>query len=763
MSFLLKERICPLLIKLFSPSTKLKAYTATTTSAVTSMLTNQGSATSVEKSYYLIVSRLIRIVFVLLKTYFELLITESEIFLSLLIKFLDNHDRPLWQKALAIELFHKISVEPQLMRLFCVNYDMKQHPEKIFHGIINGITLFMHAIFTNESMNPQHYQQQSTQQSQQQSSSNHQNSNNSNGHQHSNISSTQPSFIYRDTYIPLLMPYSTQPTNNGTQPQIKSVYLDTWDKQELPQIQETYLLSIGFATLQELVKSIQKLVDVEIKHQKQQQQQQQQTNSNNLIIKQITSPECLTLVNTSCNSILFIYNLLLESSVDETLTDSILRSIRAYIYLCALFNLNTQRDAFMTVLCKSALPSNYANCVLNLKLIESQLKLQQTANGGTLASSSNLGNIPLSTQSTPSKNSHDDFVIAIGPALNSYNSVNNISLTSKNLQALKFMLNMSQQYGEYYGTSWSILLNTIQHLSWTLSLKPIAGSNGFLKHINSTTDNTNNTTITTAIQNEIAFICSCLTKLFESTKDLSEETLNDIIESMIKLSLECVQIQNMSNKTSEPCLFAIAKLYETSISNIHRIEIIWTKVTGHLLEICKYPNIKLREWCVDSICSLIKTTFSYPFEKPLSDNHELKQMFLLPLQELSYIQFSDIRQKQIECTLTILRSTGANLNYSWPLCLSIIGAINKDQNETLVRSAFQCLQLVVTDFLTMMKANYLSLVISVVSKFGYQEQDLNISLTAIVLLWNISDYMYQNNSKLTKELESLSESSAQRY
>ena len=78
--------------------------------------------------------------FVLLKTYFELLITESEIFLSLLIKFLDNHDRPLWQKALAIELFHKISVEPQLMRLFCVNYDMKQHPEKIFHGIINGIT-----------------------------------------------------------------------------------------------------------------------------------------------------------------------------------------------------------------------------------------------------------------------------------------------------------------------------------------------------------------------------------------------------------------------------------------------------------------------------------------------------------------------------------------------------------------------------------------------------------------------------------------------
>ena len=84
-------------------------------------------------------------------------------------------------------------------------------------------------------------------------------------------------------------------------------------------------------------------------------------------------------------------------------------------------------------------------------------------------------------------------------------------------------------------------------------------------------------------------------------------------------------------------------------------------------------------------------------------------------------------------------------------------AINKDQTETLIRSAFQCLQLVVTDFLPMMKANYLSLVIQVVSKFGFQEQDLNISLTAIVLLWNISDYMFRNNDSLAAQFTALNE------
>jgi hypothetical protein len=57
--------------------------------------------------------------------------------------------------------------------------------------------------------------------------------------------------------------------------------------------------------------------------------------------------------------------------------------------------------------------------------------------------------------------------------------------------------------------------------------------------------------------------------------------------------------------------------------------------------------------------------------------------------------------------------------------------------------------------ISMMSVSYLSLVISVVAKFGFQDQDLNISLTAIVLLWNISDYMFQNCDNLVIELNLL--------
>ena len=129
------------------------------------------------------------------------------------------------------------------------------------------------------------------------------------------------------------------------------------------------------------------------------------------------------------------------------------------------------------------------------------------------------------------------------------------------------------------------------------------------------------------------------------------------------------------------------------------------------------------------------------------------ETILAPLSALSAIGFNDIRHKQIECTLSILRMMAHTLDDSWPVCLDIIGALQPGHTETLIRSSFQCLQLIVTDFLTMIRVSHMSQLIKVVARFGAQEQDLNISLTAVVLLWNISDFMFQNSERLSNEFK----------
>lgn len=115
----MKERVCPLVIKLFSPTTKTKDLSGTI------------PPPSADKPHFAVFVRLMRIVSVLVSHFFSTLVrasgrlvcvrvysgtsachcpifalcvqvTECEIFLTLLVKFMEA-DKPSWQQVLAVE------------------------------------------------------------------------------------------------------------------------------------------------------------------------------------------------------------------------------------------------------------------------------------------------------------------------------------------------------------------------------------------------------------------------------------------------------------------------------------------------------------------------------------------------------------------------------------------------------------------------------------------------------------------------------------
>ena len=116
-------------------------------------------------------------------------------------------------------------------------------------------------------------------------------------------------------------------------------------------------------------------------------------------------------------------------------------------------------------------------------------------------------------------------------------------------------------------------------------------------------------------------------------------------------------------------------------------------------------------------------------------------MLLSPLSELSTVPHADVRQRQLDCVLQILNGAGEILSFGWPAIIEIIGAVNEHHGEPLIRTAFQCLQLVITDFLTVMPWRCLPLCISTAAKFGSQTQELNISLTAIGLMVSLNSFL----------------------
>ncbi|KAM6137888.1 protein MON2 homolog isoform 1-T1 [Pterocles gutturalis] len=723
-SFLLKERVCPLVIKLFSPNIKFR----------------QGSSTSsspapVEKPYFPICMRLLRVVSVLIKQFYSLLVTECEIFLSLLVKFLDA-DKPQWLRAVAVESIHRLCVQPQLLRSFCQSYDMKQHSTKVFRDIVNALGSFIQSLFLVPTTG-------STSATPNQTGSN---ASGNTGSAQTNPgvlgmgggATVLPAFEYRGTWIPIL--------NVTVQGSAKATYLEMLDKVEPPTIPEGYAMSVAFHCLMDLVRGITTMIEGELgeaetvsqtttettsfpaQSSDQQDLQSVSDQSEKELVSRAVWEE---MVNACWCGLLAALSLLLDASTDEAATENILKAELTMAALCGRLGLVTSRDAFITAICKGSLPPHYALTVLN----------STTAALSSKSYSIQGQNVQMIS---PSSESHQQ-VVAVGQPL-ALQPQGTVMLTSKNIQCMRTLLNLAHCHGAVLGTSWQLVLATLQHLVWILGLKP--GVGGALKPGRAVEGPS--TVLTTAVMTDLPVISNILSRLFESSQYLDDVSLHHLINALCSLSLEAMDMAYGNNK--EPSLFAVAKLLETGLVNMHRIEILWRPLTGHLLEVCQHPNSRMREWGAEALTSLIKAGLTFSHDPPLSQNQRLQLLLLTPLKELSNISHPDIRIKQLECVLQILQSQGDSLGPGWPLVLGVMGAIRSDQGESLIRTAFQCLQLVVTDFLPTMPCTCLQIVVEVAGSFGLHNQELNISLTSIGLLWNISDYFFQRGEIIEKEL-----------
>uniref|UniRef100_A0A8C9DS41 Protein MON2 homolog n=1 Tax=Prolemur simus TaxID=1328070 RepID=A0A8C9DS41_PROSS len=662
-------------------------------------------------------------------------VTECEIFLSLLVKFLDA-DKPQWLRAVAVESIHRLCVQPQLLRSFCQSYDMKQHSTKVFRDIVNALGSFIQSLFlVPPTGNP--------------ATTNQAGNNNSGGSVSAPANSGMvgigggvtllPAFEYRGTWIPIL--------TITVQGSAKATYLEMLDKVEPPTIPEGYAMSVAFHCLLDLVRGITSMIEGELgeietecqttteeaSSPTQSSEQQDLQSTSDQMDKEIVSRAVWEeMVNACWCGLLAALSLLLDASTDEAATENILKAELTMAALCGRLGLVTSRDAFITAICKGSLPPHYALTVLN------------TTTAATLSNKSYSIQGQSVMMISPSSESHQQ-VVAVGQPL-AVQPQGTVMLTSKNIQCMRTLLNLAHCHGAVLGTSWQLVLATLQHLVWILGLKPSSG--GALKPGRAVEGPS--TVLTTAVMTDLPVISNILSRLFESSQYLDDVSLHHLINALCSLSLEAMDMAYGNNK--EPSLFAVAKLLETGLVNMHRIEILWRPLTGHLLEVCQHPNSRMREWGAEALTSLIKAGLTFNHDPPLSQNQRLQLLLLNPLKEMSNINHPDIRLKQLECVLQILQSQGDSLGPGWPLVLGVMGAIRNDQGESLIRTAFQCLQLVVTDFLPTMPCTCLQIVVDVAGSFGLHNQELNISLTSIGLLWNISDYFFQRGETIEKEL-----------
>jgi hypothetical protein len=690
-SFLLKERICPLVIKLFSPSIKHRP---------------SGSLGTVlmERPSFSVSLHLLRIVSVLIKEFFTLLVTECEIFLSLLVKFVDL-DKPFWQRTMAVEVIQSLCANPSLICAFCKNYDMQEHSTRIFRDVITALGSFLQSLFTGQSPGSPNASSSSTMSSVSSASSSSSNATAAVSvsspveKSHSPTQGLRRGFMSGNVFISC----SALPSSGA----VKPLLLHMLDKTEPPSVQESYALMVAMAGLQAVVSSVASLTDS--------QTSKAANDSINEELTQETDKVVIEMVSSSWCGVLAALSLLLDASLEEQATEFVLKTLCSFLRVSGVLELATPRDAFITALCKACLPHHYAFAVTVENV---QTSPRHKAN--TTAVSTNVLNAATAAQ-----------------------------ITAKNLQCVRCLLGVVHCHGGVLGSAWYLVLNTLQHLTDILNLK--AASNGSFKAPGVSESGMAKPSASGAVV-DLSIVASMLSRLFEPSRFLGEQALLSLLDALCRLSSEVLEGAANAFQAKDPSLFPAAKLLEVGLANLCRSHLVWETVESQLLQVCQHSNVTLRDYASDSLTSLIRSGLNYKNDKDSSAKPE-EQRMVQTLQKMSRIEYLDVRHQQLECVFQVLHSNGQELAKGWPILLDVLMQGAQLKGEVPIRVAFQALQLVVTDFMPLLPHSCLPLCIQTAARFGTQLVELNISLTAIGLLWNVSDFLEQNRDAIEADAD----------
>ena len=329
---LLKEKVCSLVIKLFSPNIKYRPSQA------------QGGQPQggQDKPFYPITCKLLRVVSVLVLEYHHILTTETEIFLSLLLKFLDP-DKPLWQNCMALEVVHKLVVKPVLLKFIVTTFDQKDHSTKVFQDMINGLGAFVHNV-----MNSPATETSEGAGAGEKGVGNAANAGNSNSGTISAGNTVygspgitpQSGFYYRNTWKPLTISFVGGQT--------KELFLDmSSDRSEVPTVSDGYGISLAYTCLLDAVRSMALIIQ------------------NVSEVKDEEERSCWRqLIDSSWCGILAALSLLLDASTDDSSTENILKAMENYASFCGHLEVLKPRDAYLASICKASLPPHYTLNVL---------------------------------------------------------------------------------------------------------------------------------------------------------------------------------------------------------------------------------------------------------------------------------------------------------------------------------------------------------------------------------------------------------------
>ncbi|CAB3409244.1 unnamed protein product [Caenorhabditis bovis] len=679
---LLSNDVCPLIIRLFSPNVKALQINSQHPSSRNS---NYPPTVSADRQSFPIAMRLVRIVTLIIQFYQSILHTECEIFISTLLKFVDG-DRKSWQRPLALEALHRIVSSASLVRWMSETFDCRTNSTKVLEQVASGLANVVQQSLVATQFS--HDQESEIDRSQEDGS---------------------PGFLSKGLWVP----YVEQLTPK------KTILLDSLDRMDAVAVPDGYVLSRCCVALCDMAQAVYVAVDQLCLPD----ENAEETTVSKMGIAKVTYANAQP-------SILLAIGSLLASSTDEMVSDQLLCSLSTLI--SAGCRVGAGEDLHRSVYVLSIMSLPYPGYLTQLAGIPPP--------SPTNKKESQIAEQLFDCESWPSTAQ----VVATGPpcpcpvvSTDLWNR--QVALTSKNMQAAKqFIASLTAHVSElselYY-----LCLATCQHLTWLLAMRPTQV--GQFERETRDDHAAGPTTVTTAALPDIAVLSSYIDKLAPAIGGLPDEIFLKALDSLIRLSDESLAVAATGRDSSQ---FPLAILYRVFLISLPKLDVFWAKASNHFIKVCNHTSVTMRDWAAVGLTSLAKQAMKAKTNMPAKDQQDVCISSLHALCSIPHVQ---VRRRQLDCVMSLMQTDGSFLlSTTWPTIIQIISAIIDSDTVcelSLVRQGYLGLRLVSSDFLQSIPFDCVTGLVEAVSRYGRQTTDQNISLSALTLLWTISDFIYR--------------------
>lgn len=277
--------------------------------------------------------------------------------------------------------------------------------------------------------------------------------------------------------------------------------------------------------------------------------------------------------------------------------------------------------------------------------------------------------------------------VAFVTALAKFTNLGNLrEMSSKNLEALKILLEVAVTEGNHLRDSWREILTCVSQLDRFQLLSdgvdegtlpdvsrtrivPSNSNDASRRSTHSTRRRQRSTASTLSFRPEIALesrsaeMVHAVDRIFSNTANLSQEAIVDFVQALSEVSLQEIQ---SSGQSESPRTYSLQKVVEISYYNMTRVRIEWSRIWEilgqHFNEVGCQSNTNVVFFALDSLRQL-SMRFMEIEELP---GFKFQKDFLKPFEHImANSNTVTVKDMVLRCLIQMIQARGHNIRSGW--------------------------------------------------------------------------------------------------